>query len=321
MPEPKPCPICLTPNIEYAALPLKEDIGFRYECPTCGSFRIHTATEHFVLRKINGDPIKSAILSHSLRKMQLHTEWPIIYRDIAKQILNNNRLPSPAEQAENLIIWLGDTSDSPGDKKDVFHTEQYRSIIGAVTNDNFTFILNHLTNDGLIQESELNEYGTCHITLTFEGWQQYEELKRGASQSRKAFMAMKSRDDKLDTVFQDYFKPAVGQTGFDLVRLDEEPKAGSILDRLRIEIRTSRFIISDLTYGNNGAYWEAGYAEGLRKPVIYTCEQAYFDEHGTHFDTKQLHTVMWNLDDMEEAVENLKVTIRAALPDEAKLTD
>ena len=55
------------------------------------------------------------------------------------------------------------------------------------------------------------------------------------------------------------------------------PKAGLIDDRLRVEIRTSRFLIADLTHENAGAYWEAGFAEGLGKPVIYTCEKSKFD--------------------------------------------
>ena len=38
-------------------------------------------------------------------------------------------------------------------------------------------------------------------------------------------------------------------------------------------IRDAKFVIADLTHDNNGAYWEAGYAEGLGKPVIYICEK------------------------------------------------
>jgi nucleoside 2-deoxyribosyltransferase len=63
----------------------------------------------------------------------------------------------------------------------------------------------------------------------------------------------------------------VAATGFILRRLDDEPKAGLIDDRMRAEIQASRFVIVDLTHMNRGAYWEAGYAEGLGKPVIYTC--------------------------------------------------
>jgi len=104
-------------------------------------------------------------------------------------------------------------------------------------------------------------------------------------------------------------------------RLDDIPKAGLIDDRLRNEIRTSRFLISDLTHENAGTYWEAGYAEGLGKPVIYTCEESKFESQKTHFDTNHHLTVIWNKDHPKEVVEKLKATIRATLPDEAKLTD
>ena len=73
-----------------------------------------------------------------------------------------------------------------------------------------------------------------------------------------------------------FLMPAVASAGFDLVRLDEDPQAGSIDERLRVEIRKSRFLVADLTHGNPGAYWEAGFAEGLGKPVIYTCEKDDF---------------------------------------------
>jgi len=36
-----------------------------------------------------------------------------------------------------------------------------------------------------------------------------------------------------------------------------------MIQRMRLEIRRSRFAVVDLTHGNRGAYWEAGFAEGL----------------------------------------------------------
>ena len=120
---------------------------------------------------------------------------------------------------------------------------------------------------------------------SFTGWEQYFRIQRGAIDSRRAFMAMPYGDTELDALVKDVFRPAVAQTGFDLIRLDELPRAGLIDDRLRVEIRGCRFLLADLPHGNNGAYWEAGYAEGLGKPVIYTCEKAVFDAEQSHFDT------------------------------------
>ncbi len=135
-------------------------------------------------------------------------------------------------------------------------------------------------------------------------------------------MAMKFGDKELDELVDEFFRPAVAKTGFTLRRLDDVPKAGLIDDRMRVEIKSSRFLIADLTHANNGAYWEAGYAEGLGKPVIYTCKKSVFDNPGErpHFDTNHHLTVVWDADDRESAAERLKATIRATMPD-AKQAD
>jgi nucleoside 2-deoxyribosyltransferase len=60
------------------------------------------------------------------------------------------------------------------------------------------------------------------------------------------------------------------------------------------------FLIADLSDNNEGAYWEAGFAEGLGKPVFYICcEKDPSDptkDKKTHFDTNHRHTVRWNAD-------------------------
>jgi len=61
-----------------------------------------------------------------------------------------------------------------------------------------------------------------------------------------------------------------------------------------------------------GAYWEAGYAEGLQKPVIYTCRK---DWKGIHFDTEHLTRIIWHPDKLEDAAKQLKAMIRHTLPD------
>jgi hypothetical protein len=152
------------------------------------------------------------------------------------------------------------------------------------------------------------------VTLTFEGWRLYEELRRGTPSGRKAFIAMEYGHTDLDALVNDHFKPAVAETGFFLRRLDDDQPAGLIDDRLRVEIQSSRFLLVDLTHRNLGAYWEAGYAEGLGKPVIYTCEESKF-EVATHFDTNHNLHVLWNAANIEPALKKLKATIRATIPE------
>ena len=288
-----------------------------YKCPICGPFTI-TRTALHNLRTEKLTEKKSAALSHAIRRMQKQNSWPEIDSRILDVIMENNYLPSPAEQADNLILWLGDNIEAPGIEIGV-DPDLHKAIIGAVNNNNFHFIVSYLIEEGLV----LSQRDTAKrpVTLSIGGWKRYELIKRGALDSRKAFMAMPFGNDLIDKVYKDYFKKAVEKTGFNLFRIDEKPKAGSIDDRLRVEIRRSGFLIAELTDGNHGAYWEAGFAEGLGKPVIYTCERSYFKKEGTHFDTNHLHTVLWEPNDLDGAAERLKITIRATLPEDAKLED
>jgi hypothetical protein len=138
-------------------------------------------------------------------------------------------------------------------------------------------------------------------------------------------MAMKYGEPELDSIVRDHFAGAVARTGFELRRLDQNQPAGLIDDQLRVQIRTSRFLVCDLTHGNRGAYWEAGFAEGIGRPVIYTCKSDVFNNptHSDrpHFDTNHFVTVVWSSDYPQTAAEQLATTIRATLPGEAIMED
>ena len=79
--------------------------------------------------------------------------------------------------------------------------------------------------------------------------------------------------------------------------------------------------LADLTHGNKGAYWEAGFAEGLGRPVIYTCRKQEWDANKSHFDTNHLNTSIWYRENLWDAETRLTATIRATRPAEAKMTD
>jgi len=179
------------------------------------------------------------------------------------------------------------------------------------------FVVDGLVSTNLAKAKTMGD--VAHITLSFAGWKRYEDLRRGAPSGHRAFMAMQYGDALLDRIVNEHFRPAVAETGFVLRRLDDEPKAGLIDDRLRVEIQGARFVIADLTHGNKGAYWEAGYAEGLHKPVIYTCEKSVFAT-ASHFDTNHHLTVVWSQEALEAAARDLKATIRATIA-EAKRED
>jgi hypothetical protein len=294
----------------------------KYSCKTCGDVLLTEELYHDLPAILNTDENKKALLSHSVRKMSTRNNRMVLNTDLVTEILKG-KLPSPGEQVANVILWLGENLKGPGEEVYVTAAE-YQAIIGAKNAEGFDFILRYLKDRGLIDgivSEGVGALGEGQITLSFEGWAYFENLQRSIPNSRKAFMAMKFGDSVLNDVVEKIFKPAVRQTGFELKILSDVPKAGLIDDRLRVEIRASRFLLADLSHDNPGAYWEAGYAEGLNKPVIYTCEKKKFDENNTHFDTNHHLTVIWDKDNLKVAAEELKATIRATLPDDAILTD
>jgi nucleoside 2-deoxyribosyltransferase len=122
-------------------------------------------------------------------------------------------------------------------------------------------------------------------------------------------------------MFEECLAPAVAQTGFKLRTVTQV--AGLIDSIIEDEIRRCRFLIADLSDDNAGAYWEAGFAEGLGKPVIYICADK--DESGnrksTHFDTDHRHTVRWDLSKAAETSKRLKAVIRNTLLGDAVQED
>jgi hypothetical protein len=260
---------------------------------------------------------RAPIFAHAIQRMQMAQEWPLLDAKTAEGILSTAVLPSVAEQADNLIRWLGEHLPGPGAFEQVSH-EEHGAIVGTLDKEGFLFIVNGLEGVGLVQTDRTLQ--RTSVTLTFAGWERWEELRRGAASGTKAFMAMQYGDATLTRIVDDHFRPAVAETGFRLTVLTDVPKAGLIDNLLRVEIQSARFLIADLTHANAGAYWEAGYAEGLGKPVIYTCEESVWKAKKTHFDTNHSQTVVWNADDVKRATEKLKATIRVSIP-EAKRED
>ena len=257
-------------------------------------------------------------------------EVPQITTDVLRALRDTAVLPPPDALLDEAVSWFGRHSACAGETFEVSY-DKHRTVLGLIDPQAFDFIADWMLSSGLFQgirptaglSADAMPILGCRVSP--QGWRRYAELARSHAASRFGFMAMRYGDPGLDAIVADYFMPEVRKAGFDLRRLDQGQPAGLIDDQLRTMIRTSRFMVCDLTHGNRGAYWESGFAEGLGKPVIYTCRGDVFrdkqHEHHPHFDTNHMVTVIWNQNDPAKAASRLKDTIRATLPSEAKLED
>jgi len=319
----------------------------RFTCSHCGVFDIfeqNVPSVSALIKRLSQDKSwMRALLTYWTRKTPAtEEERPLIECRLVEQIVSEQRLPGAEEQADNLVRYVGEHLElrqDPGGEIP-FTPDELVPIVGCLNGGGIWYLAGELERSGFLRfpprvrsvneplgsvpprvpaSERWNEIRS--VRLTFEGWKRFAELQRSHSEGPIAFMAMPFGDQVLDHVFAECFKPAVSRTGFDLRRIIDNPPAGLIDDRLRVEIRKSRFMICELTNGNPGAYWESGFAEGLGRPVIYTCEKTYFQTQRTHFDTNHCHTVLWTEAGLFDAGEQLKATVRATLPGEAKLAD
>jgi hypothetical protein len=329
------CPVCTTDDVVEKPFGSAGVIEYLYVCERCGEFILKFPSADLP-HMLHDDVEKRAVLSHWIRTKyealqkqppdkQGGRAKPYLSGELVNSITTNLR-PSVAEQADNYVRWIGDNAKVGGRFAPVGRLS-IQAIVGSANEQEFELVSHHLISDvKFIDHGPSDPRIWRAVTLSFDGWERYHELTRATSDSRRAFMAMEYKNEQLDDIFENVFRHAVARTGFDLLRLVDTPQpAGLIDDDLRVKIRASRFLIADLSDKNPGAYWEAGYAEGLGKPVIYTCEKTKFEnsESRPHFDTNHHLTILWEWDSdkRKEAGEKLKSTIRATLPAEAKLED
>ena len=227
-----------------------------------------------------------------------------------------NQPPSPAQQSMNLIRYIGDQVTESG--KAIKRLRLFSESIGAPSDELADQILDELAERRLVRVGSTASAGGgkyfLNVTLSLPGWERYEEEKRGHFKGNHGFIAMKFDDPILDPFVRDIVKPAVKEgTGYTLADMRDVGRAGVIDNIMRTEIRDSAFVIVDLTHDNHGAYWEAGYAEGLGKPVVYICERKKFEDKPPHFDTHHCTTVRWCREEPDRFCQELIATLRRSL--------
>lgn len=307
------CPICQQTSKQGEP----ERTWLSVNCSNCGKFIITDDAQFEATHKIGNSEEKKALASHGIRRRGASGQQVKIYSDDLDLLISAER-PTIIEQSNNLLIHFASQVKEPGRLLRIQNADEWIGVTGAISKAGVDALLGYLINEHYLVIPDTSQMRT--YCMTVRGWVYYEELQKQAKDSTIAFMAMQFGDDELDKVVDEVFRDAVLQTGFRLQKLIDEQRAGLIDDQLRVQIRRSRFLIADLTHGNKGAYWEAGFAEGLGIPVIYTCKESAFPEQA-HFDTNHHLTVMWNPDKPEEAANKLKATIRATLPEAAKMGD
>ena len=325
------CPVCL--NAEgFTCNTISSSL---FECDICGRYMTDYALWQQARDTKNNighwdlTSVQRAVLSHRIRtktsgRPANERDLLLITTALLDSLRSNSLLPSPTAQATNIVRFVGERVSQSGEPIERF-PYKIHAIIGSLNRTAAVRLMNELAKRGTITSVSNSHYQTesgefpwppepAGINLSLDGWAQYESQRRGSYESNYGFIAMQFNESDLEDFVQNVVKPTVkNATGYDLVDMGDVATAGIIDNIMRVRIKEARFMIADLTHDNRGAYWEAGYAEGLGKPVVYICEAEKFERDKSHFDTNHCTTVPWSSDDPETFRQQLSATLRRSL--------
>jgi len=149
--------------------------------------------------------------------------------------------------------------------------------------------------------------GTMECILTVRAWQDLEGSS-GKPQPGRVFVAMWF-DKSMDSAYTEGFEKAITDCHLDPDRIDKIFPRDKICDRILAEIRMAQIVIADFTGFRSGVFFEAGFAKGIGREVIWTCRKDHFAQLSRHFDTRQYPHIKWT--DPQDLREQLCDRIRA----------
>lgn len=180
-------------------------------------------------------------------------------------------------------------------------------------NDEIDGIFQLLLNmDYLVKKDDDN------FIISIRGWQRVEELRTQAQNIKQGFLAISYQTETNDIVKTIINVIEIG-CGYAARVMNKIEHNHQIVPEMFFEIGRSKFLVVDMTYPNYGAYYEAGYAEALKKEVIVCCRKKEFGSERTHFDIAQKSTVVW--EDLKDLKYKLYKRIEATVGLNKKLPE
>jgi nucleoside 2-deoxyribosyltransferase len=305
------CPICN--NVSARTRDMNFD-DLQVNCNECGVFLI-TLSVHEDLSKQNR--IKIAKL---LRERNIKGLGPIaIFRDMPEQPFKNPNFSvvtfselistfpmNISERIDRTLVNLTRISEHPGAYVEINQNDKNVFFTQSENSTEVFFLIQQLVDDGYIQGHA--GYPT-KLLVTAKGWNRVSELEKNMKRdSHQAFVAMWFSQE-MEEPYEHAIYKAVEDTGYKAIRIDKKEHNNKIDDEIIAEIQKSKFLIADFTGNRGGVYFEAGYAMGLGKPVIWMVREDHLSS--VHFDTRQYSHIVWK--DEDDLYSKLFNRIRATI--------
>ena len=145
------------------------------------------------------------------------------------------------------------------------------------------------------------------IQLTPKALDRVYELQKNNADNDRAFVAIQF-DGTQD--LRERIREGLQMAGYQAIIMDEEHYNGQIVPEMLHQINTCNFVVAELTSKNQNVYFEAGYATGQNKEVIYLCNGEKLDT-SPQFDVAQYNLLTYKK--IDEIPQKLKARIEATI--------
>ena len=298
---PKRCPLCQHPDSN--SMPVNQPHAWGFQCPRCGDYCLSSLLYKNNRLLFTSDPEQEDLF----RLACVASEWRLKHTGYPRRrfVLADEgsfQYPPQAMFPEARIFMLDEMLNAFPNGSDLFDrsllnlSRLVRHPMESVHRSiqDWAYLLFcpskylELHVRWLTEMGFLGRYASPNDSYEFYvapgGWKRITELGRATSDSQQAFVAMWFSGE-MDPFYRKGIKPAVEDSGYKVQRIDEKEHINDVRDEIMAEIRQSRFVVADFTGQRGGVYFEAGFAQGLGLPVIWTVRQ---DQIGDlHFDTRQ----------------------------------
>jgi nucleoside 2-deoxyribosyltransferase len=255
-----------------------------------------------------------------LRGLLINKKFPFpkglqfLNNELLEKIINEAQIPrTPKSKLDALLLHLYDHQEFAGAIIDLHSESEWEDFLYSLyfkNNEEYWFYLSTLKDLGLItfiDASSKDGDAALNIQLTYQGLEYIISFQEEGENSKKCFIAM-SFDDTTSEIRR-AIKKVVSESGYEPLLVDELHYDSDVTvnDAIIRFIKESKFVVADFTDQKHGVYFEAGFALGLKRPVIYTCSKKDFEK--THFDTNHYPHIVY--DDLKELENKLRDKIQA----------
>jgi hypothetical protein len=269
------------------------------ECGTCGEYRVSGTVAALIATNPSALRLKPYLSAYTRQTSDRGT-GAVIGHDWQTLAARHQTTAIP-EKLDRLLRYYAGAAPTPGSTFVRHSAHADYPLFDAFDVEEVEYLGTVLAEEGLITARDDD------WTLTPKGWASLSPVSPGGTPGT-CFVAM-AFDPSMDEAYESGIKPSVSATGLTVIRVDKVEHNGVVTDLIMAEIRRAQVTVADVTLHRNGVYFEAGFALGLGRVVVWTCREDEMSK--AHFDTRQYSHVVWR--DPADLAIKLEARLRATV--------